>query len=295
MKTLAFVLLMASPSTAPQAPPAQSEIETQTQAWHQGRIARLTADDGWLTLVGLHWLKEGDNRFGSAKDNDVVFPPGTPAHMGVLVRQGNAVKLQPTAGTALLKDDQPFAGGPLRSDAEGKPDVLKLGTLRFFVIQRGDKLGIRVKDSEAEARRKFHGIPMYPPSPAWRIEARFEPAKTSKTLAVPTVLGTVDQMASPGTALFTVGGKEYRLDPVQEPGSNQLFFIFADQTNRTETYGAGRFLYTELPSNGRVVLDFNRAINPPCAFSPYATCPLPPPQNRLSLRVEAGEKRYGNH
>ncbi|HYO72786.1 MAG TPA: DUF1684 domain-containing protein, partial [Archangium sp.] len=138
-------------------------------------------------------------------------------------------------------------------------------------------------------------IPTFPVSAAWRLEGRFEPATTPGKMSVPTVLGTVEEMSSPGTIVFTVNGQEYRLDPVREPGEDQLFIIFADPTNRAETYGAGRFLYEDLPRDGKVVLDFNRAYNPPCAFSPYATCPLPPPQNRLKLRVEAGEKRYGDH
>ena len=183
----------------------------------------------------------------------------------------------------------------MRSDASGEPDVLRLGSIRLLVIKRDEKLGIRIKDSEAEARRNFHAIPMYPASAKWRIEARFESATQGRTIPVPTVLGTVERMSSPGTVLFSLEGKEYRLEPVVEPGENRLFFIFGDETNKTETYGAGRFLYAEMPVKGHVVLDFNRAYNPPCAFSPYATCPLPPRQNKLALRVEAGEKRYGNH
>jgi uncharacterized protein (DUF1684 family) len=269
--------------------------EAETRAWHQKRIANLTSDDGWLTLVGLHWLKEGDNDFGSSAENECVFPAGTPDRIGTLTRKGGKVTLSVAPGVTLTRSGQPFTGGELRADTDGTPDVLSLGTLRFFVIRRGERVGIRVKDSEAEARKKFHGIPTYPVSAAWRIEARFEPATTPRKLAVPTVLGTVDEMDSPGTAVFTVNGQEYRLDVSQEEGDSELFIIFADQTNRAETYGAGRFLTANLPKDGKVVLDFNRAHNPPCAFSPYATCPLPPPQNRLKLRVEAGEKRYGDH
>ncbi|HEX8819643.1 MAG TPA: DUF1684 domain-containing protein [Archangium sp.] len=272
-----------------------SDLELATRAWHQKRIEGLTSADGWLSLVGLHWLKEGDNPFGSAEDNHFIFPAGTPARIGTLTLKGGKVTLAVAPGVSLLKDGQPFSGGELSPEAEGQKDVLSLGTLRFYAIRRGEQLGIRVKDTEAEARKKFHGIPTYPVSAAWRIEGRFEPATTPRTVSIPTVMGTVDEMTSPGTIVFTVNGQEYRLDPVQERGANQFFIIFADQTNRTETYGAGRFLYTDLPKDGKVVLDFNRAYNPPCAFSPYATCPLPPPQNRLKLNVEAGEKRYGDH
>jgi uncharacterized protein len=269
--------------------------EAEIRAWHQKRIANLTSEDGWLTLVGLHWLKEGDNSFGSAAENALHFPAGTPARMGTFTVKGDKVALAVQRGVSLTRGDQPFTGGELRSDAEGQPDVLSLGTLRFYVIRRGERFGIRVKDTESETRKKFQGIPTYPVSTAWRIEGRFEPAPTPRKLSVPTVLGTVEEMSSPGTIVFTMNGQEYRLDPVLEPGSDQFFIIFADQTNRTETYGSGRFLYAAPPTDGKVVLDFNRAYNPPCAFSSYATCPLPPPQNRLKLRVEAGEKRYADH
>ncbi|HYO58463.1 DUF1684 domain-containing protein [Archangium sp.] len=270
------------------------DIEAETRAWHQKRIANLTSENGWLSLVGLHWLKEGDNRFGSGADNDLVFPAGTPANIGTLTRKSGKVTLTVQPGVSLTRAGQPFMGGEL-GDTEGENDVLTLGTLRFYVIRRGDRLGIRVKDPEAQARKQFHGIPTWPVSAAWRIEGRFEPAASPRKMQVPNVLGTVEEMPSPGTIVFQVNGQEYRLDPVQEPGADQFFIIFADQTNRSESYGAGRFLYADPPKDGKVVLDFNRAHNPPCAFSPYATCPLPPPQNRLKLRVEAGEKRYGDH
>ena len=283
------------PMTKPSTEAKSSNLEQETRAWHQKRIENLTSPDGWLSLVGLHWLKEGDNSFGSAADSHLVFPNGTPTRIGTLHLKGGKVTLTVAPGVSLLKDGQPFSGGPLRPEVEGREDVLSLGTLRFYLIRRGEQFGVRVKDSEAEARKKFHGIPTYPVSAAWRIEGRFEPANPPRKVTVPNVLGTVEEQSSPGTIVFTVNGQEHRLEPVQEPGATQLFIIFGDLTNRTDTYGAGRFLYTDPPKDGKVVLDFNRAYNPPCAFTAYATCPLPPPQNRLKLRVEAGEKRYGDH
>jgi hypothetical protein len=270
------------------------DLEAETRAWHQKRIANLTSEDGWLSLVGLHWLKEGDNRVGSAEDSEVVFPAGTPAHLGTLTRKGGTVTLAVQPGVSLTRAGQPFTGGELGA-TESEKDVLALGSLRFYLIRRGERLGIRVKDAEAPARKRFHGIPTWPVNAAWRVEGRFEPAANPRKVPVPNVLGTVDEMTSPGTIVFKVNGEEHRLEPVQESSTEPLFIIFADQTNRTESYGAGRFLYADPPKDGKVVLDFNRAYNPPCAFSPYATCPLPPPQNRLKLRVEAGEKRYGDH
>ncbi len=282
---------MTTPATAK---PAPDDLAASTRAWHEQRLQRLQAEDGWLTLVGLFWLSEGEQTAGSAPENALDFPAGTPAKLGTFTRKGNSVSFQPAPGVALTRNGQPFTGGELKTDEQGPADVLKLGSLNFHVIRRGDKLGVRVKDPEAPARKNFHGIPTYPASAAWRIDARFEPAETPRMLQVPNVLGTTEEMKAPGTLVFTAGGKEHRLTPVED-GSGQLFIIFADETNRDATYGAGRFLYAEMPKDGRVVLDFNRAYNPPCAFTRFATCPLPPRGNRLALRVEAGEKRAGDH
>jgi uncharacterized protein (DUF1684 family) len=275
---------------------ADDDVVASARQWHEKRLQHLQADDGWLTLVGLGWLKEGVNRAGSGKDVDVEFPAEAPALVGTFTRSGSAVSFQPAAGVSILRLGQPFSGGALKTDAQAAgPDVLKVGRLSFYVIARGNELGVRIKDPDARARKEFKGIQTYPPSDSWRIRARWEPVTTPTTMEVPNVLGRIEAMNVPGTAVFSVTGKEYRLTPVLEEGVTQLFFIFADETNRRETYPAGRFLYADQPKDGYVVLDFNRAYNPPCAFSPFATCPLPPKQNRLALRVEAGEKRAGDH
>jgi uncharacterized protein len=290
---LAATLLLETPVKAPAAA-AKTDIETETRAWHAQRIERLTAEDGWLSLVGLHWLQPGDNAAGSAEGLAVELPAPAPAQLGTFRLEGDAVHFTPASGVAVTVDGKPFPGGRVRTDAEGQADVLRWGTLRLHAIRRGERTGLRVRDSAAEARRTFHGIPTYPAHARWRVEARLEPAKEARTLQVPTVLGTVEDMPSPGTLVFQLEGKEYRLDPALE--GEQLFVIFGDETNRTDTYGAGRFLYAALPgADGKVVLDFNRAYNPPCAFSQYATCPLPPRQNKLKVRIEAGERRVGDH
>ncbi len=287
-------VLLASPAAAEPVDP--SAFAQATAAWHSQREKRLASDDGWLTLVALLWLKEGDNVAGSGSDATIVFPAKAPARLGTFRRTGKAVRFQPEPGVLVTtRAGKPFTGGPLKSDAEGEPDVLEAGGLRFQVVVRDERVGLRVKDPDAPKRRSFQGIPTYPPDRRWRIEARWEPSSPGTSIAVPNVLGSVDQMPAPGTAVFTVDGKELRLTPVLEEGESNLFFVFADATNRTETYGAGRFLYAEPAKDGRVVLDFNRAYNPPCAFSPYATCPLPPKQNRLPLAISAGEKRIGEH
>jgi uncharacterized protein len=292
--TLSALLLLSFPP-APW-PTDAASFSQATAAWHAYREQRLAADDGWLTLVALLWLKEGDNVAGSGAGAAVVFPSKAPARLGTFKRTGKSVSFQPDpAAGVTTRGGKPFAGGALKSDAEGEPDVLEAGGLRFFVVIRGERVGLRVKDPDAPKRRDFHGIPMYPADMKWRIEAKWEPSPKGTSIPVPNILGTVDQSPSPGTAVLTIDGKEYRLTPVLEEGETNLFFVFADTTNRTETYGAGRFLYAEPAKDGHVVLDFNRAYNPPCAFSAYATCPLPPKQNRLPIAVGAGEKRTGEH
>ncbi|MGZ6099098.1 MAG: DUF1684 domain-containing protein [Myxococcaceae bacterium] len=275
------------------AAPPPEDISAATRAWEEGRLARLQSDDGWLTLVGLGWLKEGSNTAGSDGKAVVVFPQSAPGSVGTFTRSGTSVSFQPAPGVTVTRGGKPFPGGAVQTDQEGhtEPDVFQLGRLRFQVIVRGDRIGVRIKDPEARARKEFKGIPTYPASEKWRLTARWEPVNPPTEIAVPNVLGQVERSPSPGTAVFTVDGKEYRLTPVLEEGSPELFFVFADETNRTETYGAGRFLYAAPAEDGTVILDFNRAYNPPCAFSAFATCPLPPRQNRLALRVDAGEKR----
>ncbi len=184
---------------------------------------------------------------------------------------------------------------PLLSDAQGDATVLRRGSVRFYLIQRGERVGVRVKDSRNPALLAFHGIDSYPVDLKWRFDARFDAYPAGKTIAVPNILGSVEQQKSPGAVVFVMGARELRIDAVTESGTEDLFLIFGDQTNGVETYGGGRFLYAAPPDkNGRVVLDFNKAYNPPCVFTPYATCPLPPKQNRLPIRVEAGEKNYAH-
>ena len=275
------------------AAPTSEDVATATQSWKEGRLKRLQAEDGWLSLVGLGWLKEGTNSAGSDGKADVVFPEGAPKAVGTFTRSGRTVTFQPAPGVSVTRDGAPFPGGAVQSDQEGRaePDILQVGRLRFQLIDRGQRIGVRIKDPEARARKEFKGIPTYAPSEKWRITARWEPVNPPTEIAVPNVLGEIERSPSPGTAVFIVDGKEYRLTPVLEEGTPDYFFIFADETNRTETYGAGRFLYAQPAKNGTLILDFNRAYNPPCAFSAFATCPLPPKQNRLAIRVEAGEKR----
>jgi uncharacterized protein (DUF1684 family) len=275
--------------------PITSEYQHEIEAWQKERDKGLRDENSWLTVAGLFWLDEGENRFGSDAGNKVILPEGkAPAVAGTLVRHGKTVTVQPAPGVAgLTADDQPLtAARELTVDADGKPTMLKLGSLTFFVIQRGDKVGVRVKDSESPALAAFHGLDFFPVQAAWRVEARFEPSK-GKKIPIANILGQVSDEDSPGAVVFDWQGKTYRLDALSGGDDGSLFLLFADQTNGKDTYGAGRFLDTPAPKDGKVVVDFNTAYNPPCAFTAFATCPLPPAQNHLPLRVEAGEKKFG--
>ena len=267
--------------------------------WREKRLQRLKSEDGWLTLVGLHWLKEGTNRLGSVAGNDIVLHAKTPPTLGTLMLQGKTVTLQPDPAAGMTIDGKPVtAPAQLIPDTDEKgPTVVQVGTVRFNVIERHGRYGLRVKDSASESRAKFAGLDYFPFNPKWRVRARFEPFNPPRRVPITNVLGMTSEEVSPGMLVFNVGGREYRLVPILEQGEKDYFIIFRDATSGKETYPAGRYLYASPPGpDGKTIVDFNKAYNPPCAFTPYATCPLPPLQNRLPLRVEAGEKNYaGGH
>lgn len=283
------------PATAEDtAKPAADSYVQQVENARKERNEGLKNEDSWLTLVGLYWLDEGENRFGSSAGNKVIFPEKVPAVAGAFVRKGNAVSIRVEPGvTVTLDDGKPVTAMDLRKDADGETTVLHMGSISFFAIQRGDRIGVRIKDKESPVRTGFHGLDFYPIQPAWRVEARFEPYKPAKKVKIPNVLGQVIEEDSPGAVVFERNGKTHRIDTLGSVDEG-LFLIFADETNGKETYGAGRFLDAAPPKEGKVTVDFNVAYNPPCAFTAFATCPLPPAQNRLALRVEAGEKKFGS-
>ena len=257
---------------------AASNYPNEIAQWRQQREASLKAEGGWLSLTGLFWLHEGANPFGKDADSEIALEDG-PAHAGVLELRGGTVTVRMDGTTREVKPDS--------------AEVVKAGRLNLFVIKRSDKYGIRVKDPESPARRGFHGIESFAANESYRITAKW--VAEPRRIPILNVLGQTEDSESPGYAVFPLGGKEFRLHPIlEEPAAKELFYIFRDETAGKETYGAGRFLYSEMPKEGKVVLDFNKAYNPPCAFTPYATCPLPPPENRLAARIEAGEKKYGH-
>jgi uncharacterized protein (DUF1684 family) len=279
------------------ATPPSEAYRISVDTWHAQREARLKAEDGWLTLIGLDWLQPGENSLGSAPGSTVLLPEGlAPAKAGLLVLEGAAVRLRPFPDGGLLLNGNPATETVLKTDADGKPDVLKAGRVSFYVIRRGDRFGVRMKDPETPVRKAFHGVPRYPVNPAFRVEADFIPYDAPKPRAIPTVIGTTDTMNAPGLLRFKLAGREVTLEPmIEDPAEPELFLIFRDTTSGKGTYPAGRFLYADMPKNGKVILDFNRAINPPCAFSHFATCPLPPKQNQLRVKIKAGEKDPGLH
>lgn len=258
--------------------------------WRASREAELRRD--WLPLAGLFWLKEGETTFGSAADNNIVLPKG-PAHAGVFgMKEGGKVGVVLLPGVVATVGGKRVTRTPMITQPPGPPTVLELGTLRMFVILRpGNKVGLRLKDLDSPAVRAFRGISTFPVDTKWRFLADWVPSP-GKKVPIVNVLNDVSEYESPGVARFTVDGKPYTLRAVFD--GEDYFFIFGDQTNGKETYGAGRYVYSSKPIAGKVMLDFNQAFTPPCGYTPYATCPLPPPENKLPFAIPAGE-RYTKH
>ena len=274
----------------------------QLDAWRSQREHELSAPDGWLTLVGLEWLKPGINSFGTGADNQIKIHSQAPPHFGLLTVSGSTVQLlAPTGGfpADFQIDGKPAREGPLSAD-DAKPSTLTWHGLTMVVLPRGNRFALRIKDADAPTRTGFNGLHWYPPDARFRVTAKWTPYSAPHLEKIPTIIGTTLDMPAPGIAEFMLNGKTLRLEPVFEGGErDKLFFILRDATSTTTTYQAARFLHTGLPSNGvsapgTLTLDFNELYNPPCAYTPYATCPLPPEQNRLAVAIEAGEQRYSH-
>ena len=270
----------------------QVPYKQQIEIWRKQRVERLTAPNGWLSLVGLEWLKEGVNTIGAAKDNNILLA-GAPAHLGIIALREGKAAIKLARDTDATIDGEKTFRAELLDDSHEKPTTVAFGSANFYLVHRADKFGLRVKDSEAPTRKHFVGIDYFDIDPSWRIEAKWEAYDPPHEIEESNIIGQVDKVIVPGAAVFERGGKTYRVEPVIEtPGDTDYFLVFADKTSGKETYGAARFVYTEPPKDGKVIIDFNKAYNPPCAFTSFATCPLPTAQNRLGLRVTAGEKKY---
>jgi uncharacterized protein (DUF1684 family) len=265
--------------------------EQQIAEWRARREGRLADPDGWMTLVGLEWLQEGENRVGGCASCTARIEGG-PEEWGSVFVEGDTIRFVAAPDSAVKVDGEPVSEIRLVPDSQGSPTVVRSGDLSFHVIQRGS-YALRVKDRKAPALLAFHGMPVYDIQPDWRVEGRFQRAPDGETIDIANVLGQVNPSPVYGTFEFDREGGTHRLLALGDSGSTSLWFLIADRTSGRETYGAGRFLYSDgMPEDGRLVVDFNKAYNPPCAFNDYSTCPLPPQQNRLDLAVRAGEKKY---
>lgn len=302
-KAFWFVSLIVLGCTAGEKP---TEADIQAHAadvatWYQERVRSLTAQDGWLNLVGLFWLKEGITTFGSDPGNDVTFPPNVPAKAGYFLVKSGVVTLAPSEGVGItvngMEIDRPttvFHPDSTKAIQLLQGSTTRLGSLEWYVIKRDDKLGLRIRDLESEAVKSFRGIDRFPVDLAWKIPATFEPAPAGKTINITNVLGQTTAEPLAGTYRFSLGGTAYTLDATGN--GKKLFVVFGDASNGKETYPAGRFIYIDRPdSAGRAFVDFNKAYNPPCAFTEFATCPLPPKENVLPAAILAGEKNFNLH
>ena len=292
---LAALLSTTAPSRAgePSAAALAAEQAAVTQ-WRVARLQSLTSDTGWLGLVGLLWLKDGDNSFGRGASNALLLEnPSLAEQAGTFILHDHTVHFIARPGSGITRHGEPVTEILMASDAAAEPTVLSSGSLRFFIIERGGRLGVRVRDLNSPRRRDFRGLEYFPLSTDWNITARFEPYQPARHIKIINILGMEEDALAPGALLFSRNGQQWRLDAIEEaPGDTDLFVMFQDGTSGHETYGGGRFMEIALPRDGTTQLDFNKAYNPPCALNDFATCPLPPPQNRLTLRVEAGELAY---
>ncbi len=291
-----FIIILAASGCSEKEPEPKGTPEyiAEIDQWHQKRIERLKDENGWLTLVGLYWLKEGDNIFGSDKNNDIVFPENAPQYIGKISLKDSVITLYANEEVNVTNEGKPIKEIKLEHDLTGNPTILDLGSLRWYIIKRGDRYGIRLRDVNAPLRNKFEGIERFPVNEDWKITASFEAYDPPKVINLPTQIGTVEEEPSPGAVVFEKDGQTYRIDAVDT--GRRLWLIFADETSGKETYGAGRYLYIDKPdSTGKTVVDFNLVYNPPCVFTKFATCSFPPKQNFLKLKITAGEKMWEEH
>jgi uncharacterized protein len=298
LAALALAALQPAAAAAATAPDAALRAEqADLSQWRAARLQSLTSDTGWLSLVGLLWLKDGANSFGRDDSNALVLKnPSLAGQAGSFVLKDHAVHFIARAGAGITHHGEPVTQIAMDSDAAGEPTVVSSGSLRFFVIERAGRLGVRVRDLDSPRRRNFRGLDYFPVSTGWNITAHFEPYEPARHIRIINILGMEDEALAPGALVFDKGGQRWRLDAILEsPGDDHLLVMFQDGTSGHETYGGGRFLQVPLPAGGTTRMDFNKAYNPPCALNDFATCPLPPAGNRLKLRIDAGELDYGAH
>lgn len=292
-----LIALAALSAARPPAPPQPGNAGTRSyygeiRTHRAQREAELKADDSWLTVTGLLWLEPGSNVAGSADGSDVRLPAKAPARIGVFELKDGTVTFTADASAHVTSRGRPLGTRPVAAP-RGDEDAFAVGDLRMFVIHREDRFAVRLRDLKSGPRQRFTGLRYFPIRPEYRVRAKFTPYNPPRTVAVPNVVGQNPEMESPGYVTFTLRGTSLRLEPVYEDEEKKdLFFIFKDTTSQDSTYHAGRFLHADLPKEGVVTIDFNKAYNPPCAFTDFATCPLPRKENQLPVRIEAGELAY---
>jgi uncharacterized protein (DUF1684 family) len=285
MRTVSALLFALLLSSCANKPAVTSEFKAEIDQWRADRETRLRAEDGWLTLVGLFWIEQGVSNIGSDPGAEVPLPASLPRDLGTITLRKNIAEFKPAPGV-------PLKPVTMHDDEQPNYEVVSLGSVSFYLIERGGRYGIRVKDSSSPARTHFAGLDWYPPDPSWSVQATLIPAPHKVTFD--TEVGVKQESDSPGYLEFDRAGQHYKVDAVLEDG--ELFLVIRDGTSGKTTYAASRFVYAAMPDkDGHTRLDFNKAYNPPCVFTPYATCPLPPQMNRLTTPIEAGEKKYPGH
>jgi len=268
---------------------ADAAYRAGVEKWRAAYEASLKSDDGWLTIAGLFWLHEGENKFGSDPLNDIVLnEAGVPAEVGSFDMHGGKIVVRINPGVQIKLKGKAVESAAVLPDSD---DRLALGDLSLLVHRSGERYAVRLKDKNSKLRRGFAGLRWFPIDEAYRVTAKFVAYDTPRAAEIQNDAGDMLKIPAPGYAVFTLAGREYRLEALDE-GDAKLSFIFRDLTSGKETYAASRFLDAPLPKDGQVVLDFNEAYNPPCAYNPYTTCPLPTPENRLRVRIAAGEMMY---
>jgi uncharacterized protein len=290
LKTSLFVLLAFAVAAT-----GQTTFQGETEKWRHEREVALKAEDGWLSVSGLFWLKEGVTTIGTDKSQvDIALPEDSaPAKVGSLELSNGVVTLKVTDGVSVTVNNQPVREYIMKFETEKPPDQFKVGSLKLGVIKRGTRYGLRVRNKNSPERLNFNGLHWFPANESYKVVANFTPFVQPKEISIMNVLGDELKLKTPGLLSFELNGQHFELRPLIED-EKKLFIIFRDLTSRTTTYPAGRYLYADLPKDGKVVLDFNRAENPPCAFTSFATCPLPPRQNIMKTEIKAGEMKYGH-
>jgi uncharacterized protein len=281
-------------TTDGKAPVDSAAYAADTKTWRAQRLDAIAGADGWSTVAGLHWLDGARYTIGTTARDSIALTPGhAPRAVGEITRRDSGLHFITARGGTVMVDTTRVDSVVLMSDKSGRATVLRTGSVTLRVIERGGRLALRVKDSLATLRTDFKGLEYYPLDTSWRVQARLIPHATPRGLRIMNVLGQEEEYRSPGVIEFSHGGVAYTLTAAHEPNDDKLFIIFRDPTSRDSTYPAGRFLYAApADSAGLTLLDFNRAYNPPCAFTPHATCPLPPAENMLKGAIRAGEVRY---